>query len=200
MCSHSALVTLHRSTHTGACLERVMEAPGCNARRRRSRRNGVSSARMLSLHRHVNLSRCTHMKSVLKAHARGTRCGNTCHQSKVSCRPTPFFFLALRGLLLVLWEVHSEFIRLLFLQAHRETERFFAASGVQLAQSTSGLFFHFRHAAFLSQLKAKVCSTLVKTAALRVNLNLDGTPTTSRIHTHPSHSQTSRLLTSSLFS
>ena len=29
--------------------------------------------------------------------------------------------------------LHSEFIRLLFLQAHRETDRFFAASGVQLA-------------------------------------------------------------------
>jgi hypothetical protein len=33
--------------------------------------------------------------------------------------------------------LHSEFVRLLFLQAHRETDRFFAASGVQLAQSTS---------------------------------------------------------------
>ena len=29
--------------------------------------------------------------------------------------------------------LHSEFIRLLFLQAHRETDRFFAASGVQFA-------------------------------------------------------------------
>ncbi len=31
--------------------------------------------------------------------------------------------------------LHSEFIRLLFLQAHRETDRFFAASGFQSAQS-----------------------------------------------------------------
>jgi hypothetical protein len=30
--------------------------------------------------------------------------------------------------------LHSEFVRLLFLQAHRETDRFFATSGVQLAQ------------------------------------------------------------------
>ena len=45
--------------------------------------------------------------------------------------------------------LHSEFVRLLFLQAHRETDRFFAASGVQSAQSTSG-FFHFRRAAFSS--------------------------------------------------
>ena len=29
--------------------------------------------------------------------------------------------------------LHSEFVRLLFLQTHRETDRFFAASGVQFA-------------------------------------------------------------------
>jgi hypothetical protein len=58
--------------------------------------------------------------------------------------------------------LHSEFVRLLFLQAHRETDRFFAASGVQLT------------------------------------LKLDGAPIISKSHTHPSHSQTSRLLTSSL--
>ena len=49
--------------------------------------------------------------------------------------------------------LHSEFVRLLFLQVHRETDRFFAASGVQSAQSTSGGFFQFRHAAFSSGLK-----------------------------------------------
>jgi hypothetical protein len=40
--------------------------------------------------------------------------------------------------------------------------------------------------------------SLLKTEGLRINLNLDGTPITSKSHTHPSHSQTSRLLTSSL--
>ena len=94
--------------------------------------------------------------------------------------------------------LHSEFIRLLFLQTHRETDRFFAASGVQPAQHTSGGLFHFKCAAFLSQLKAKVGSTLAKAGALRVNLNIDGAPITSHTHTHPSHSQASRLLTSSL--
>jgi hypothetical protein len=93
--------------------------------------------------------------------------------------------------------LHSEFIGLLFLQAHRETDRFFAVSGVQPAQSNRGLF-HFKRAAFLSQLKAKVGSTLPKAEALRVNLNIDGAPITSRTQTHPSHSQASRLLTSSL--
>ena len=83
--------------------------------------------------------------------------------------------------------LHSEFIRLLFLQAHRETDRFFAASGVQPAQSTSGGLFHFKRAAFLSQLRSKVGSTLAKAAVLRVNLDIDGAPITSRTHTHPSH-------------
>jgi hypothetical protein len=94
--------------------------------------------------------------------------------------------------------LHSEFIRILFLQDHRETDRFFAASGVQSAQSNMGSFFHFRHAAFSSMLKSRVSSILDKAEALRINQNLDGTPITSKSHTHPSHSQTSRLLTSSL--
>jgi hypothetical protein len=95
--------------------------------------------------------------------------------------------------------LRSEFVRLLFLflQVHRETDRFFAASGVQSAQSTSGQF-HFRRTDFRHQLKGKVGLVLAKAAALRINLNLDGAPIVSKSHTHPSHSQTSRLLTSSL--
>jgi hypothetical protein len=94
--------------------------------------------------------------------------------------------------------LHSEFIRLLFLQTHREIDRFFATSGVPLAQSTSGGFFHFRHAAFFWNLKSKSGNLLAKATALRINLNLDGSPIASKSHSHPSHSQTSRLLTSSL--
>jgi hypothetical protein len=95
--------------------------------------------------------------------------------------------------------LHSEFIRLLFLQAHRETDRFFAASGVQSAQSTLGSsYFHFRRSTFSSMLKSKCGNILAKAVALRFNLNLDGAPIPSKSHTHPSHSQTSRLLTSSL--
>jgi hypothetical protein len=94
--------------------------------------------------------------------------------------------------------LHSEVIRLLFLQAHRETDRFFGASGVQLSQSTSGGFFHFHRSAFSSMLKSRVSLILGKAVPLRITLNLDGAPITSTSHTHPSHSQTSRLLTSSL--
>jgi hypothetical protein len=91
--------------------------------------------------------------------------------------------------------LHSEFVRLLFLQVHRETDRFFAASGVQLPEHNSGLF-HFRHAAYCDQLKSKLGGNLLdKTEALRINLNLDGAPIASKSHTHPSLSQTSRLLT-----
>ena len=78
---------------------------------------------------------------------------------------------------------HSEFIRLLFLQTHWETDRFFEASGVQVVQSTSGAFFHLRRAAFFSNLKSKSGNLLT---------------ITPKSHTHPLHSQTSRLLTSSL--
>ena len=62
--------------------------------------------------------------------------------------------------------------------------------------STSGRL----HSEFVRLLffKNRVDLTLVKAAALRITLNLDGAPITSKSHTHPSHSQISRLLTSSL--
>ena len=72
---------------------------------------------------------------------------------------------------------------------------FFAASGVQPAQHTET---YQKRGAFLAQLKSRIGTTLAKAAAMRVNLNIDGEPITSRSHTHPSHSQESRLLTSSL--
>ncbi len=78
--------------------------------------------------------------------------------------------------------LHSEFNRLLFLQYHRETDRFFTTSGVQLVEHDRGLF-HYRRAAFSAQIQTKVGSTLTKTADLCVNLNIDGTPITSRTHT-----------------
>ena len=93
--------------------------------------------------------------------------------------------------------LHTEFIRLLFLQAHWETDLFFAASGDQVAQFDRGVF-HYRRAAFSSLLNSRVGNILSKSAALRITLNLDGTPLTSKSHTHLTHSQSSRLLTLSL--
>jgi hypothetical protein len=94
--------------------------------------------------------------------------------------------------------LHSEFVRILFLQAHRETDRFFATSGVHFTQTHPGGQFTFRGASFLSQVQNKVGLALAKTEALRININLDGSPIASKSHTHPSHSQTSPLLTLSL--
>ncbi len=99
--------------------------------------------------------------------------------------------------------LHGDFIRLLFLQTHRQTDRFFAVSGVQSPQNTTesnlgATCFHFRRATVLNQLKSKCGLLLAKAAVLRVTLNLDSAPIASHSHTHPSHSQTSRLLTLSL--
>jgi hypothetical protein len=76
--------------------------------------------------------------------------------------------------------LQSEFVRLLFLQAHRETDRFFAGSGVKLAQHDRGQF-HFRRAAFSSQLKSRVGLSLSQAAALRITLNLDKSTHQTRI-------------------
>jgi hypothetical protein len=57
----------------------------------------------------------------------------------------------------------------------------------------------FTFAARLSlRLKSKVGLALAKVGASRIVLNLDGVSITSKSHTHPSLSETSRLLTSSL--
>ncbi len=93
--------------------------------------------------------------------------------------------------------LHSEFVCLLFLQSHRETNRFFTTPGVQLPQHDRGLF-HFCHTTFSPPIKSEVDNSLTKAAGLHVNLNLDGAPITSKSHTQSSHSQTSRLLPSSL--
>jgi hypothetical protein len=77
--------------------------------------------------------------------------------------------------------LHSEFIRILFLQTHRETDLFFAVSGVLSAQSDRG-FFHYRHVFFSSILKSSVGNILVKSSGLRINLILDGTSITSKSH------------------
>jgi hypothetical protein len=81
----------------------------------------------------------------------------------------------------------------------RKLTDFFPTSRVQSAQSTS-VQFHFRRTAFSSGFNGKVDLALAKTVPFDINLNLDVSPIASKSHTHPSHSQTSRLprLTSSL--
>ena len=74
--------------------------------------------------------------------------------------------------------LHCEFVCLLFLQTHRENDRFFAVSGVQVAQHHRGQF-HYHRATVSSQLKSKVGNILANSTALRITLNIDGAPVVS---------------------
>jgi hypothetical protein len=69
--------------------------------------------------------------------------------------------------------LHSEFVILLFLQAHRETDRFFSSLGVQLPEHHRDQF-HYGRTTFSSHLKSKIGNFLTTSVALRINLNIDG--------------------------
>jgi hypothetical protein len=70
--------------------------------------------------------------------------------------------------------MHGEsFLRLLFLQAHRETEAHFTAAGMSSQRNQSDSF-RFKRAAFYQSLKSKVGLAAAKAAALRINLNVEG--------------------------
>ena len=69
--------------------------------------------------------------------------------------------------------MHVEFLRLLFLQAHRETEAHFTAAGMS-SQTNNSEALRFKRAAFYKGLKNKVGLAAAKAAALRVNLNVQG--------------------------
>jgi len=60
--------------------------------------------------------------------------------------------------------MHGEFLRLIFLQAHREIEAHFTATGAIATQPIG--FFRFKRAAFFRSLKSKVGLAAAKAAAL----------------------------------
>ena len=60
--------------------------------------------------------------------------------------------------------MHGEFLRLLFLQAHRETEAHFTAAGMP-SQRNQSESFRFKRAAFYQDLKSKVGLSAAKAAA-----------------------------------
>ena len=70
--------------------------------------------------------------------------------SSVACMPT---IVSTSG------RLHSEFVRLLFLQDHWETDHFFETSEIQLPSSTSGQF-HYKRVVFSSHLRSKVRNIL----------------------------------------
>jgi hypothetical protein len=99
--------------------------------------------------------------------------------------------------------LHSEFVCLLILQIHWETDRFqvfcsFRSSASAIYQWSVPLPLR----AVLLTDHIHDCNILVKAAALRIVLNIDGAPITSKSHTHPSHSswQTTDTHISLLFS
>ena len=67
--------------------------------------------------------------------------------------------------------MHGEFLRLLFLQAHRETEAHFTAAGMSSQRKQSDSL-RFKRAAFYQSLKSKVGLAAAK--AMRINLNVEG--------------------------
>jgi hypothetical protein len=72
--------------------------------------------------------------------------------------------------------MHGEFLRLLFLlflQAHRETEAHFTATGMPSQRNQSESFW-FKCAAFYQGLKSKVGLAAANVSALRINLNVQG--------------------------
>jgi hypothetical protein len=68
--------------------------------------------------------------------------------------------------------MHGEFLRLLFLQAHRETEAHFIATGMPSQRNQSDSF-RFKRAAFYQSRKGKVGLAAANAAALRINLNIE---------------------------
>jgi hypothetical protein len=89
--------------------------------------------------------------------------------------------------------MHGKFLRLLFLQAHLETEAHFTATGMPSQQNSSASF-QFKRAAFFQSLKSKVGLAAAKAAALRINLNTQGcgiVAPQSTLHAPPSFSPSS---------
>jgi len=67
--------------------------------------------------------------------------------------------------------MHGEFVRLLLLQAHRETEAHFTAAGMSSQRNQSDSF-RFKCTAFYQSLKSKVGLAAAKAAALSIKLNV----------------------------
>jgi len=83
--------------------------------------------------------------------------------------------------------MHGEFLRLLFLQAHRETTAHLHATGLPSQQNRSDNTFRFKRAAFYMGLKSKVGLVAAKSSALRINLNIQGCSIVAPSLHAPSH-------------
>jgi hypothetical protein len=87
--------------------------------------------------------------------------------------------------------VHGEFLRLFFLQAHRETNAHFNATGLPPQQNRLDNAFLFKHATFYMGLKSKIGLVTAKASALRINLNIQGCSSRTSLARSLSHSSSS---------
>ena len=79
--------------------------------------------------------------------------------------------------------LHYELLRLLYLQAHRETEEYCRLFGVPAQTNLDS--FRYKRSAFYSGMKGKVGLIFAKAAVLRININTDGSR--HGPHTHHMH-------------
>ena len=77
--------------------------------------------------------------------------------------------------------MHGEFLRVLFLQAHRETEAHFTATGMPSQRNQSDSF-RFKRAVFYQSLKSRVGLAAAKAATLRMNINVEGCIVADPVH------------------
>jgi hypothetical protein len=88
--------------------------------------------------------------------------------------------------------IDTEFLRLLFHHAHRESEEFFRLTG-QLEQPNQDHVFS-KHAAFFNGLKSKVGHIIAKATALRVNLGLNLAPSIPSTPRAPARNSNDQLI------
>ena len=94
--------------------------------------------------------------------------------------------------------VHRELLRILFLQAHRETEEYFERSGLPSQSDTD--FFKFKRAAVHGAIKSKAGLAFAKAASMRVIMHIDKSPTIvmGDLRVRRSQQHVARLLSSAL--
>ncbi len=83
--------------------------------------------------------------------------------------------------------MYCEFLRLLFLQAHRETTAHFIATRLPSQQNQLDNVFLFKCNAFYMGLKSKVGLVSAKASALQINLNIQGCSIVAPPPDAPSH-------------
>ena len=92
---------------------------------------------------------------------------DSCLSATIRCNQNISFLPAIVSTVCTSTRMHGEFLRLLFLQAHRETEAHFTDAGMS-SQTNNSEALRYKRAAFYNGLKSKVGLAAAKAAALNV--------------------------------